>query len=104
VILSYPVTPSLHATTHHLALSRDGDRWRTLESNEAVQLQQVEADVDALGFVAVVGEPSPPPVTVSPAPDGPGSSTVAAWILAAGAGVAFVAGVLLIVRGSRWRS
>jgi hypothetical protein len=103
VILSYPVTPTLHANPHQLASSPDGETWRVLESTEAVQQQQAEADVDRLGFVAVVGEPTAPPVTVSPAPDEGSGSTPVAWILGGVAAVAFVAGVLLIVRGSRGR-
>jgi hypothetical protein len=103
VILTYPVTPSLHASTHELALTRDGRAWRTLGSTESPQLQQVAAETRALGYVAVVGEPSPPPVTVSPAPRRGGDATAVAWAVAGLAAGAFVAGVVLIVRGGRGR-
>jgi hypothetical protein len=101
VILTYPVTPSLHAAEHRLAVIADGGRWRTVQGAESVQTQQVEGRIERLGHVAVVGEPSPAPVTVSPPPPSGGDDPLVAWAVAGGAALTFVIGVVLIVRGGR---
>jgi len=96
VILTYPATSTLHATSHDILFSPDGERWRPLETTDSVGLQQAEADVPGLGYVVVAGVPSPPPP--SPAPAGDGGIPPIAIALMVAAGVVFVIGVGLLIR------
>ena len=66
VILLYPATSTLHANTHDLLHSTDGETWQALETTDTPGQQQVEAQVPDLGYVMVAGVPSP--VTASPPP------------------------------------
>jgi hypothetical protein len=97
VILVYPATSTLHATTHDVLFSPDGERWEPLETTDSPAQQQAEADLPGLGYVVVAGVPSP----ASPSPDGArsggGIPTIAVALLVA-AGVIFVIGLGLLIR------
>ena len=96
VILLYPATSTLHANTHDVLHSADGETWQRLESTDAPAQQQVEAQVPDLGYVMVAGVPSP--VTASPAPSEGGGTPPIAIALLVAAGVVFVIGLGLLIR------
>ena len=96
VILVYPSTATLHATSHQLAYSAEGTTWQVIDSSDTAGSQQVEGNVPGLGTVTVVGEAS-----ASPAPsDGGGSSTLATSLLVA-AGCTLLLGIALLIRSRR---
>lgn len=104
VILTYPATPTLHARTHHIAVSSDGRGWQALDSIDSLAQQQVEASMDGPGYAAVVGRLTPTTPSVStPGTGSPSEATLPAVLLGAAALVAGIAGVVLIVRGGRSR-
>ncbi len=97
VILVYPATSTLHANTHEMLFSRDGESWEALETTDSPGQQQAEAEVPGLGYVVIAGVPAPP----SPSPTGTeegGTPPVAVALLVA-AGVVFLIGVGLLLRG-----
>ena len=99
VILVYPVTATLHSTSHELLASATGDRWKPLTSNDAISAQQVEALTSELGYVVVGGLTSPLPVTDSPSTSGGGAGNAVAIGLLAAAGVFLLVGIGLVLRG-----
>jgi hypothetical protein len=96
VILLYPATSTLHANTHDVLHSTDGETWQVLETTDTPGQQQAEAQVPDLGYVMVAGVPSP--VTASPAPSEGGGTPPVAIALLVAAGVAFVIGLGLLIR------
>jgi len=99
VILVYPVTTTLHSTSHELLASTTGERWKPLNSNDAITAQQVEALTSELGYVVVGGVVSPLPITNSPSASGGGAGNAVAIGLLAGAGVCLLVGIGLVLRG-----
>lgn len=96
VSLVYPATLTLHAASHELLWSADGNGWRRLRSKDAAVLQQVTASIPGPGYVLVAAVAT----TVSPTPSPvPGRSNTLSTLLLVVAGVAFLAGIVLIVRG-----
>ena len=100
VILTYPVTVTLHTATHQIESSPDGKRWTARKGNDFAVSQQVEAPVPALGYVVVAGIPGPAPVIVTPVPSGSGSKAVALGLIVA-AGCALIVGLGLVFRNRR---
>jgi hypothetical protein len=96
VILVYPATSTLHANTHDLLHSTDGDTWQVLETTDAPGSQQAEAQVPDFGYVMVAGVPSP--VTASPSPGAGGGTPPIAVALLVAAGVVLVIGLGLLIR------
>jgi hypothetical protein len=96
VILVYPATSTLHATSHDIMFSPDGETWEALETTDSPAQQQAQADVPGLGFVVVAGVPAP----FTPGPGGgggEGTPPVAIALLVA-AGVVLLIGVGLLIR------
>jgi hypothetical protein len=94
-IAVYPTTQTLHATTHELLRSDDGQTWTALPSQDAPGIQQVEASVDRPGYLLVAGELTPNPVTTTPAG---GTDPVVVVVLVASA-AAMLIGAAFLVRG-----
>jgi len=96
VILVYPATSTLHATSHDIMFSPDGETWEALETTDSPAQQQAQADVPGFGFVVVAGEPVP----FTPAPSGGGSEGTPplAIALLVAAGVVLLIGVGLLIR------
>jgi hypothetical protein len=97
VILVYPATSTLHATSHDIMFSPDGQTWEALETTDSPAQQQAQADVPGLGFVMVAGVPVP----FTPAPGGGGGSggtPPLAIALLVAAGVVLLIGVGLLIR------
>lgn len=90
VVLVYPLLANDHGA-HSMLWSR-GQRWEVLETDDLPSIQQAGADLDALGYVAVAGEPPTP--TAEPA-SGTGSSVATIAIVAAIVVLAVVAAVLM---------
>ena len=96
VVLLYPATSTLHANSHDVLHSTDGQTWQALETTDTPGQQQAEAQVPDLGYVMVAGVPSP--VTASPAAGAGGGMPPIALALLVAAGVVFVIGVGLLIR------
>jgi hypothetical protein len=94
VILVYPATSTLHATTHEMLFSRDGESWESLETTDSPGQQQAEAQVPGLGYVMIAGVPASP----SPSGGSGGTPPLAVALLVA-AGVVFLIGIGLLIRG-----
>ena len=94
-ILVYPTTQTLHATTHELLRSPDGETWTILPSRDAPGFQQLEARVEKTGYLVVAGELSPNPVSVTPPGNGTDPLVV---VLLVAAGAAMLVGAALLVR------
>jgi hypothetical protein len=101
VILIYPVTVTLHASTHQMSASDDGTKWTSLKGNDFTQTQQVEAVVPSLGYVVVSGVPGPAPVSVSPPGSGGGKLNGIAIGLFVAAGCALLVGIGLVLRNRK---
>lgn len=99
VILVYPVTTTLHTTSHELLASKTGKAWKPLESNDVITAQQVEALSADLGYVVVGGVPSANPITSSPGGSGGGAGNTVAIALFVVAAVSLLVGVGLVLRG-----
>jgi hypothetical protein len=96
VIMVYPATSTLHATTHEILYSPDGRGWEPLETTDSPGQQQAEAALPAPGYVVVAGEPALPSPSASPSgASGPSGIAVA---LLVGAGVMLVLGIGLLIR------
>lgn len=96
IVLVYPLLANDHGA-HSMLWSADGERWEVLETDDLPSIQQAGADVDALGFVAVGGEP--PTATAAAASEGGSIATIA--IVAATAVLTALAVVVLVRRRSR---
>jgi hypothetical protein len=96
VVLVYPATTTLHATSHDVMFSPNGERWKPLETTDSPAQQQAQGDLPAFGYIVVAAEPTPFP-TVAPAPGGGGTPPVAIALLVA-AGVVLLLGIGLFVR------
>ncbi|MEX2274228.1 MAG: LPXTG cell wall anchor domain-containing protein [Actinomycetota bacterium] len=97
-ILVYPSLPTIHSEGHEMLFSPDGRSWETLASRDAPQLAQVEAVIDAPGYLLAAGRPKPPP-----APDTGGGSSNTLLIVGIGALSVLLlgAGIFLRVRAAR---
>ena len=96
VILVYPATSTLHATSHDIMFSPDGETWEALETTDSPAQQQAQADVPGLGFVVVAGVPVP--FTPSPGGGGGEGTPPVAIALLVAAGVVLLIGVGLLIR------
>lgn len=96
VILVYPATSTLHANTHEMLFSRDGESWEALETTDSPGQQQAEAEVPGLGYVVIAGVPAPSP---SPTGTEEGGTPSVAMALLVAAGVVFLIGIGLLLRG-----
>lgn len=79
-VLTYPFSLGVHpgqAIVH----SSDGATWSTSETNDLPSIQQADAPIDALGYVAVARDPT---ATVPPGLTGDESSSVATIVIAGG--------------------
>ena len=63
VVLTYPFSTGVH-TGNTLVHSTDGARWTTVDTNDLPSIQQADAPIEALGYVAVARDP-----TTTPAPE-----------------------------------
>jgi hypothetical protein len=94
-ILVYPATSTLHANTHELLFSPDGETWEALETTDSPAQQQAEAMMPSLGYVVVAGVPSR--ITTSPSAPAGGTPPVAVALLVT-AGIVLVIGIGLLIR------
>lgn len=90
VVLVYPLLANDHGS-HSVIVSRSGNTWRPLDTDDLPSIQQAGADIDELGFLSVAGQPASP--TVAGTADGGSVATIA--IVAGLIVLAVVAGLLL---------
>jgi hypothetical protein len=94
-ILVYPATSTLHATSHEIMFSPDGEAWQALETTDSPAQQQAQADVPGLGYIVVAGVPAP--TTPAPSSTSGGTPALAVALLVA-AGVVLLIGIGLLIR------
>lgn len=96
VVAVYPITQRLHAATHSILRSEDGETWTPLPSRDAPGIQQVEASVAGSGFLVVAGALTPNVLTPTPSDDGLSAFAVVLLVTSA---ATLLVGVALLVRG-----
>lgn len=98
--LVYPATATLHANTHEMLYSGDGETWEPLETTDSPGLQQAAANAPGPGYVVVAGvpAPSPSPDSSGAAADGGSGTPPLAVALLVAAGVVLVIGLGLLIR------
>jgi hypothetical protein len=95
IVLVYPFITNVHA--HQVVSSREGTVWRSPDTNDLPSIQQADALIDSLGYVAVASKPGPAPgVSV---PDAGGGSTAATVAIVIGLVILSVAAVITLRRG-----
>jgi hypothetical protein len=92
VVLVYPFTAGEHGS-HTIISSSDGETWTTPETNDLPSIQQADALIETMGYVAIGQEPAPPRP-----PGRAGASAVAAVGIVVALGALSVAVVLLLRR------
>jgi hypothetical protein len=97
VILIYPATATLHANSHEMLYSADGQSWEPLDSTDSAGQQQSEANVPGFGTVVVAGVLS---ASASPTAEESGRTTLAIVLLVL-AGCALLIGIGLLLRSRR---
>jgi hypothetical protein len=90
-VLVYPLLANDHGA-HTVIWSRDGSRWESLQTDDLPSIQQAGGDLDALGYVAVAGQPASP---TAGGTSGSGSSVTTIAIVAGLVVLAAVAAFLL---------
>jgi hypothetical protein len=95
-VVLYPETILLHATSHELMWSADGQSWQQLKTAESLAQQQVQASVPGPGYLLVGGVRKEIPTPGAVASDG-GSSTVSTVLLVL-SGVSFLLGIGFLLR------
>jgi len=96
IVLVYPFSANQHGS-HLVVESADGTAWTSLDSNDLPSIQQVDALIDTLGYVAVARNPN---ATTAPPASSGGGSTVAAIAIGAGLVILAVAAAIAL-RGRR---
>jgi hypothetical protein len=98
VVLVYPLVANDHGG-HEVLLSLDGASWTASETNDLPSIQQVDAPIDALGYV-VVSASSVTPTATPGAPAGEGGSNAAVIAIVASL-IVLLAGTAIVLRPSR---
>ena len=99
VVLLYPVTTNLHASTHQLYVSAEGTAWGRQEGSDSLAQQQAEGPMPELGYVVVAGKKSATPI--SPPPSGSSGTNTTSIVLIVAAVCVGLVGIGLVVRGRR---
>jgi hypothetical protein len=97
VILVYPATATLHANSHDMLFSPDGQTWQTLDSSDSTAQQQSEANVPGFGTVSVAGVIG----ATQPSTASESGRTTLAIVLLVLAGCAMLIGIGLLLRSRR---
>jgi hypothetical protein len=97
VVLSYPFSTGTHPG-NTIVHSTDGATWTTVDTNDLPSIQQADAPIDALGYVAVARDTT---ATASPAPGGDEGSPVVTIAIAIGLVVLAVAAAVTLRGSSR---
>jgi hypothetical protein len=92
VVLTYPFSTGAHPG-HTIVHSSDGASWTTSDTNDLPSIQQADAPIDGLGYVAVARDTTA--TSVPGIADGE-SSSVATIVIAAGLVVLAVAAALTL--------
>ena len=96
VILVYPYTSTLHAATHQLMYSANGETWEPIDSTDTAGSQQAEGNIPGLGTVVVAGQAT----SASPAAGDTGNATLLTVVLVI-AGCFLLIGIALLIRSRR---
>jgi hypothetical protein len=94
-VVVYPETPLLHALSHDLMWSADGQSWQRLKTAESLAQQQVQANMPGPGYLLVGGMRKEMP---SPGAPPSGRSGTVSTILLVLSGVSFLLGIGFLLR------
>jgi hypothetical protein len=94
-VVLYPETPLLHALSHELLWSADGQTWQPLKTAESLVQQQVQANVPGPGYLLVGGARKE---IASPAAVSNGRSGTISTVLLVLSGVSFLLGIGFLLR------
>jgi hypothetical protein len=97
IILTYPATAILHATSVELLYSASGTDWEPIDSSDSASSQQAEGNVPGVGWVVVAGEET----SASPASPGSTGTGTVATVLLVTAGCVLLLGIALLIRSRR---
>lgn len=100
VVLVYPLVANDHGG-HEVVASVDGAAWTSSKTNDLPSIQQADAAIDTLGYVAVSATNVSP--TASPGTPSGGGSNAALVAIVAGL-IVLVVGTAIVLRPSRPRS
>ena len=92
VVLTYPFSAGAHPG-NTIVHGTDGATWTTVDTNDLPSIQQADAPIQALGYVAVAGDPT---ATSAPGITDGGSSSVATIAIVAGLIVLAVAAAVTV--------
>lgn len=93
IVLVYPLLSNDHGG-HTILASATGDEWTALDTSDLPTIQQADAEIDALGFVAVARTPGAPTPTSSGSDGGSPVGTIV--VTSAIAVLTFVAVYLML--------
>jgi hypothetical protein len=94
-VVIYPETIVLHALSHDLMWSADGQSWQQLKTAESLVQQQVQANMPGPGYLLVGGVPKEIP---SPGAGPGGRSGTISTVLLVLSGVSFLLGIGFLLR------
>ncbi len=98
VVLVYPLIANDHGG-HEVVVSVDGDTWTAAETNDLPSIQQADAALDTLGYVAVEATNVSP--TAAPGGAGSGGGSNAAVIAIVAGLIVLVIGTAIVLRPNR---
>ncbi len=98
VVLVYPLVANDHGG-HELLASTDGATWTAADTNDLPSIQQADAEIHDLGYVAVAAT-NVSPTASAPAPGGGGGSNAAVIGIVAGL-IVLAVGAAFVLRPSR---
>jgi hypothetical protein len=99
VVLVYPALPNVHGG-HTLISSRDGNAWTEVTTNDLVSVGQADAQIGALGYLAVAATGARTPTPMIPGSN-QGESFPVAIVIVGVALVVLIGGLALGIRNSR---
>jgi hypothetical protein len=99
VVLVYPLVANDHGS-HELLVSGDGAAWTAADTNDLPSIQQADAEIRELGYVAVAATNVSPTASAGPGSDEGGGLNPAVVGIAAGL-IVLVIGAAIVLRPSR---
>ena len=100
VVLVYPVTTTLHASSHAIYTSPDGAAWEEQQGSDSIAQQQAEGPLPTAGYMVVAGKETANPSASSPPTSSGGSRSVTIILIVAAVCIGLV-GVGLLLRNRR---
>jgi hypothetical protein len=99
VVLVYPLVANDHGS-HEVLSSADGTAWTAADTNDLPSIQQADAEIQQLGYVAVAATNVSPTASAAPGSSGDGGLNPAVVGIVAGL-IVLVVGAAIVLRPSR---